>query len=81
MSNERVKYLGRKAELERDVRRDEIRAEGMIELIRSALDPTEDLEKLNVEAAAMTAVELADLHLKYLSDLKRLRAVKDILGE
>jgi hypothetical protein len=73
--------MGRKAELENDVRRDEIRAAGMIELIRGKLDPFEDLEKLDIEAVAMTAVELADLHLKYLSDLKRLRSVKGILGE
>ncbi|MFA7174557.1 MAG: hypothetical protein WC340_14325 [Kiritimatiellia bacterium] len=81
MNNERAKYLGRKAELEQDVKRDEVRAAGMIELIRSHLDPTEDLENLHIEAVAMTAVELADLHIKYLADLKRLRAVKDILGE
>jgi hypothetical protein len=81
MNSERAKYLGRKAELETDIKRMEIRANGMIETIRSNLDPTADLADLDIEAVAVTAVELSDLHLKYLSDLKRLRKVKDILGE
>ncbi|GAU08130.1 hypothetical protein [Desulfoplanes formicivorans] len=81
MNSERAKYLGRKAELETDVKRMEIRATGMIETIRSNLDPTADLKDLDIEAVAVTAVELSDLHLKYLADLKRLAKVKDILGE
>jgi hypothetical protein len=80
MSEERLKFLGRRAELELKKKNLELRIEAIVNGMREELDPLKPAEALRVDLVVSQGLELAeacDRHKETLADLKK---IQDILG-
>ena len=78
--SEHLKFLGRRQELELGRKSLEIKAKGLINNLRDALDPLEKIEDLRVDRIVEWAVELADASDRYRQVQARLKEIRDILG-
>jgi hypothetical protein len=78
--NERLKFQGRLAEKELEAKTLKLRIEGMIESIRSHLDPFENIENLKSRLIAGQAVDLSEYHTMYMEVLDEIRLLKKELG-
>lgn len=78
--SERLKFEGRLAERERDLRAMKLKAEGLVNGIRETLDPFEEIESLNADIAAEQAIELAALVTDYKECQAEISALKKALG-
>ena len=80
MSEERLKFLGRRSELELRKRDLSLRMERLVNTLREELDPLKPAQDLRTEAIVSMSLELAevcDRHREVLADLKK---IQDILG-
>ncbi|HHO49278.1 MAG TPA: hypothetical protein ENN06_12655 [Desulfobacteraceae bacterium] len=78
---ERLKHRGRLAEKTAEAGRLSLLIHGQVRAVRELLDPFEDVECLQAEAAAAQAVELAGRHAEYLGLLAEIKAIKRALGD
>lgn len=78
--NERLKFQGRLAEKELEAKELKLRIEGMIDSIRTQLDPFEAIENLKARLIAGQAVDLSEYHTMYLEILADIRKLKKALG-
>ena len=78
--NERLKFQGRLAEKEFEAKELKLRIEGMIDSIRTQLDPFEAIENLKARLIAGQAVDLSEYHTMYLDILADIRKLKKALG-
>ncbi len=79
--SERLKYLGRRQELEAEKKSLEIRIQGLIKNLRDALDPLAAVEELNPDAIAEWSAELATARNRYHDVLAGLKQINDIIGK
>jgi len=80
MREERLKFLGRRSELELKKRDLSLRIERLVSNLRDELDPLKPIPDLRADAILSTALELSeecDRHKEVLGDLKK---IQDILG-
>lgn len=78
--SERLKYLGRRQELEIEQKGLEIRIKGLIDNLRDALDPLLPVEELKPECIGEWSAELAMARERYKKVLADLKELKGILG-
>jgi len=78
--NERLKYQGRLAEKRLELKKLKLRIEGMIESIRTHLDPFERIENLKARLIAGQAVDLSEYHTMYVETLGDIRKLEKELG-
>ena len=78
--NERLKFQGRLAEKELEAKTLKLRIEGMIDSIRSHLDPFESIVNLKAHLIAGQAVDLSEYHTMYMEILDEIRLLKKELG-
>jgi sensor domain CHASE-containing protein len=78
--SERLKYQGRRQELELRKKELEIKIAGKIDLIRDAADPLEKPGKLKTTEIVTHAIELAELQDKYNAVQADLDRIAEILG-
>lgn len=78
--SEHLKFLGRRQELEMGERSLKIRARGLINNLRDALDPLEEISNLRTDRILEWAVELADVGDRTKQVQERLKEIRDILG-
>jgi hypothetical protein len=81
MTEEYLKFLGRRQELELEKKSLEIRIGGFIKNMRDALDPLTPPAELKADAIARWAVDLAIAQNRYLEVLEGLKRIKEILGK
>jgi len=77
---ERLKYLGRRQELELEKKSLDIRIHGLIKNLRDDLDPLTPPAELKADAIARWAIDLAIVQNRYMEVLDGLKRIKDILG-
>ena len=78
--SEILKFKGRLAEKELELKEQELRIRGLIKSIRSNLDPFDDIEFLDAELVRSESFELADLKIKYVETQAKIKAIKKALG-
>ena len=81
MTEEYLKFLGRRQELGLEKKKTEIRILGLIRNIRDALDPLTPVAELKTDAVAEWAIELTVAKDRYMEILDGLKQIKDILGK
>ncbi len=78
--NEALKFKGRLAEKELEVKSLRLRIEGDVAALRNLLDPFIPAEKLKADVIAEQALELANKHIKLKEVLSEIEAIKEALG-
>jgi len=78
--NERLRYQGRLAEKRLEAKELKLRIEGMIDSLRTQLDPFEDIENIKAHLIAGQAVDLSDYKTMYMETLEDIRKLKKELG-
>jgi hypothetical protein len=78
--SERLKYLGRRQELEVEKKALEISIQGLIDNLRDALDPLAPVDELPAEEIAAWSRDLAERRERYRSVLADLKRLADLLG-
>jgi hypothetical protein len=78
--SEVLKFKGRLAEKEFELKEQELRIKGLIESIRSSLDPFDEIEFLDAELVRSMSFELADRKIKFIETQAEIRAIKKALG-
>lgn len=78
--NETLKYRGRLAEKRLEAKKLKLRIEGMIDSLRTQLDPFEDLKNIKARLIAGQAVDLSEYHTMYLSILSDIRKIEKEIG-
>jgi hypothetical protein len=78
--NEHLKFRGRLAEKEFDLKKLELRIRGGVDAVRNLLDPFEAPADLRAAEAAEQAIELASVHAEYVECVAEIRALKRALG-
>jgi hypothetical protein len=82
MNEERLKYMGQKAELERKAQELRLEGKGLIVLLRDILSPFEpDLTLLRLEEAQIHLRRLREIQYELLITSKRVREMEDYLGQ
>ncbi len=79
--SEHLKFLGRRQELELGKKSLEIKARGLVNNMRDALDPLEAIEDLRTDRILEWGIELADVGDRLKQVRERLREIRDILGK
>jgi len=79
--SERLKYLGRRQELNTEKKSLEIRIQGLIDNLRDALDPTAPIEDLQPEKIAEWSLALDAAKRRYQEVLAGLKQLRDLLGD
>jgi hypothetical protein len=79
--SERLKFRGRLAEKEFDLKVLHLRIRGLVESIRNNLDPLGGIEDILADIAAEQAIELADLKIQHTETLADIQAIKKALGK
>jgi len=79
--SEILKFRGRLAEKEFDLKGLILRIRGLVESIRNNLDPLGEIEDIKAGIAAEQAIELADLKIQYAEILADIGAIKKALGK
>jgi hypothetical protein len=80
LNEERLKFIGRRAELELKKKNLELRIEALVIGTRNELDPIKEANRLRMDLIVSMALELAevcDRHKETLADLKK---IQEILG-
>lgn len=80
MSEERLKFLGRRQELEMKKKALEISIQGLIDNLRNALDPLAKVEELPSEAIAEWSIRLESERKRYREVIADLKKIEGILG-
>ena len=80
MENERLKYEGRLAEKRHELRTLKLKINTLRDAVRSKVDPFEDIERLDADAAAEAAVELAEKVIQYRELIDQIGAIERALG-
>ncbi|MDZ7831644.1 MAG: hypothetical protein U5L07_07815 [Desulfobacterales bacterium] len=80
MENERLKYEGRLAEKRHELRTLKLKINSLRDSVRANLDPFEAIEHLNADAAAETAVDLAEKVIQYRELIDQIGAIERALG-
>jgi hypothetical protein len=78
--SERLKFLGRKQELDMERTSLEIKIQGLIDNLRDALDPLASVEDLKPECIAAWSAELVTARARYREVLADLKKLREILG-
>lgn len=79
--SERLKYLGRRQELQAEKKSLEIRIQGLIDNLRDALDPTAQIEDLQPERIAEWSLELDAAKKRYQEVMDGLKQLRNLLGD
>ena len=79
--NERLKYLGRRQELETERKALEIRRKGLIDNLRDAMDPLAKIEDLKIDCIGQWSAELAEVAERYRKVVADLKEIRDLIGE
>ena len=80
MSEERLKFLGRRGEMELKKKNLALRIEALVNGMREELDPLKEIPDLRTDLIVSQGLELAeacDRHRETVADLKK---IQDILG-
>ena len=80
MSEERLKFLGRRSELELKKKNLSLRIESQVSALRDALDPLKPIPDLRTDAIVSAALDLADACDRYREVTADLQKIADILG-
>jgi hypothetical protein len=80
MSEERLKFLGRRSELDLRKRNLSLRIEALVNGMRDELDPMKPISDLRTDLIVSQALELAETRDRYQETLADLRKILDILG-
>jgi hypothetical protein len=80
MGDERLKFLGRRGELEMEKKALEIRIQGLIRNLRDALDPLVAVEDLRPDAISAWSLELNAARERYREVVAALKQIKDLIG-
>ena len=78
--SERLKFQGRLAEKEREAKTLELRISGLRDGLRETLDPFEAIADLKADVIAAQAVDLAELHIRYMETMGEIAAIRKALG-
>jgi len=78
--SERLKFMGRRQELEIEKKNLEIRIRGLISNIRDHADPLAKVEDLKTDAIVALSLELADAQDRLKEVLAELKRIQDLLG-
>jgi hypothetical protein len=78
--SERLKWLGRRQELELEKKRLEISIAGLIHNLREALDPLADIEELDPQKIATWTADLDTSRNRYRAVLNDLKKIKEMIG-
>ncbi len=79
--SERLKFMGRRQELEIEKKSLEIQITGLINNLRDALDPLAPVEDLEPEKIAEWSASLAEARERYKKVLADLKQLESILGK
>jgi hypothetical protein len=79
--SERLKFMGRRQELEIEKKQLEIRIQGLINNLRDALDPLAPVEDLQPAAIAGWSAELGTARERYRDVIADLKKIEGILGK
>ena len=80
MSEERLKHLGRRGELELKKKNLELRIEALVNGTRDELDPMKEASRLRTDLIVSMALELAETCDRLRETLADLEKIRDILG-
>lgn len=80
MDHERIKHRGRLAEAREKASRLKLKLMGLVETMRSHLDPFEPVESLNLDLVAELAIEARAAQIDYQAVLEEIRAISKALG-
>lgn len=78
--NERLKYQGRLVEKRIEAKNLKLRIEGIIDSIRSHLDPFDKIENIKARVVARQAVDLSEYHTMYTTALDEIQKLKEEIG-
>ena len=78
--SERLKFEGKRALANNELRRVELSISSLIAIIRDELDPTSKLDKIDFEKAAANAVELAGKAIERKAIVDEIAAIDQALG-
>jgi hypothetical protein len=78
--SERLKFMGRRQELEVEKKALEIKIQGLIDNLRDALDPLMPVEDLKSDAIAEWSAVLSSARERYREVVAALKQLRDILG-
>lgn len=78
--NERLKYQGRLVEKRIEAKNLKLRIEGIIDSIRSHLDPFDKIENIKARLVARQAVDLSEYHTMYTTALDEIQKLKEEIG-
>ena len=78
--NEILKYKGRLAEKRIEAKKLKLQIKGLVDSIRSQLDPFEKIENIKALVIARQAVDLSEHHTMYISTLIDIRKLKREIG-
>ena len=80
MSEERLKFLGRRSELNLKKKNLELRIDALVCSMREELDPLKAITDLHTDRIVMLGLELADTCDRLREILADLKKIQDILG-
>ena len=80
MSEERLKFLGRRSELSLKKKNLELRIDTLVSSMREELDPLKAIADLHTDRIVMLGLELADTCDRLRDTLADLKKIQDILG-
>ena len=78
--NERLKYQGRLVEKRIEAKNLKLRIEGIVDSIRSHLDPFDKIENIKARLVARQAVDLSEYHTMYTTALDEIQKLKEEIG-
>ena len=81
MSEERLRFQGRLAEKEQEMKSLIVRIAGLRDSIRIMLDPFGPLPDIKADVVAAQAVELANHHIRYMELRQEITAIEKVLGK
>ncbi len=79
--SERFKFMGQREELRQEEMKFRLQIQGLVEAMRDNLDPTIPEETLQTEVLGQQMKDLFEAQVDLRRVLKRLRQIKDILGD
>jgi low affinity Fe/Cu permease len=80
MGDERLKFLGKRGELEMEKKALEIRIQALIKNLRDDLNPLIPVEDLRPDAIAELSAELGKARERYREVVAALKQIKEIIG-
>jgi hypothetical protein len=80
MSEERLKFLGRRGELELKIKNLELRIEALVKGMREELDPMKEATGIRTDLIVSLGLELAETCDRLREALSDLKKIQEILG-